>query len=70
MQRFDFLVRTRELTAQQQRAFVPLGGDQHEYKKILCDALTAMTGRTAGPTAQAWRQVLAAKIIEKSKDSR
>jgi hypothetical protein len=46
---------------------VPLGGSKYEYKQILCDALTAMTGKTAGPTAQAWRRVLAAETSEKPK---
>lgn len=56
MQRFDFLVRTREATtkeaAQRPASFV-------EYKEAVIDALIALTGKHAPPTAQAWRNVLA-----------
>jgi hypothetical protein len=58
MQRFDFLVRTRELTPNEIRQR-PAVGASGEYKETIVEALSAMTGKNAPSTTQAWREVLA-----------
>ena len=57
IQRFDFLVRTRELSAKELAEPVV---DSMEYKEVIAYALMRLTGRNAAPTAQAWREALAA----------
>jgi hypothetical protein len=59
MQRFDFLVRTRELTAKEIERRP--SGVSAEYKDALAYALQALTGKHATPIAQAWRDVLGEK---------
>jgi hypothetical protein len=56
MQRFDFLVRTRELTPieiarQPKRLHI-------EYRQCIAHALRSLTRLDAPPDAQAWREVL------------
>ena len=58
MQRFDFLVRTRELTAKE-FALQPEFVLHIEYKEAITDALRALTGKDAPPNAKAWREALA-----------
>ena len=70
-QRFDFLVRTRELTAIDAQAYRELlrpatPGELSPYQRAAVTALRQLTGRDAEPTATAWRQVLAqAKPVTK-----
>lgn len=64
MQRFDFLVRTRELSEQDAQAYRDLfrpakAGELSPYQQAAVTALRQLTGRNAEPTAAAWRQVLA-----------
>jgi hypothetical protein len=56
MQRFDFVVRTRELTAKEIGQPPPLFA---EYNDVIAYTLFTLTGKNAPPTAQAWREVLA-----------
>jgi len=63
MQRFDFLVRTREVTSEEAKAYRDLlrpagAGDLSPYQRAAVTALRALTGRDAEPTAPAWRKVL------------
>jgi hypothetical protein len=64
MQRFDFLVRTRELTEEEAAAFRSKL-NQHEkgritpYQRAAVTALRELTGKDTAPTAQAWRELLA-----------
>jgi hypothetical protein len=58
LQRFDFLVRTRELAAADLLRQSP-GPDPAEYREVLAGVLHALTGKEAPPTASAWREVLA-----------
>ncbi len=62
-QRFDFLVRTREITDQEAKAYRDLlrqasAGDLTPYQRAAVAALRSMTGRDAEPTAPAWRKIL------------
>jgi hypothetical protein len=62
-QRFDFLVRTRELTEQDAQSygklFAPTSTDDlSTYQRAAVTALRQLTGRDAAPTAAAWRKVL------------
>jgi hypothetical protein len=62
-QRFDFLVRERELTDDEATAFAeklaPKGkGAVSPYHRAALAALREMTGKDAAPTAAAWREVL------------
>jgi hypothetical protein len=63
MQRFDFLVRTRVVTAkeaqeyQQQFALRQAGG-RNPYRQAVLLALRELTGCDAAPTAEAWRKLL------------
>jgi hypothetical protein len=64
MQRFDYLVRTRELTdaeAKAHAAAVPkrMPGYVSPYHRAIHAALRELTGRDAAPNAKAWRQLLA-----------
>jgi hypothetical protein len=64
MQRFDFLVRTRELT-EEEAADLRSKLDKHEkgwitpYQRAAVTALRELTGKDTTPTAQAWRELLA-----------
>lgn len=68
-QRFDFLVRTRELTDKEAEAHRALlakaNGDQSPYQRTALASLRQLTGRDAEPTAAAWRRVLAEHKTEK-----
>jgi hypothetical protein len=63
MQRFDFLVRERKLTADEAVRFreglTPKGaGVLSPYHKAALAALREMTGKDTAPTAEAWRKLL------------
>jgi hypothetical protein len=62
LQRFDFLVRTREITekdADAYRALLrPEAGGQSPYQQAALTALQRLTGRSTEPTAVAWRRLL------------
>ena len=64
MQRFDFLVRTRELT-DEEAAALRTKLEKHEkgeitpYQRAAVTALRDLTGKDTAPTAQAWRELLA-----------
>jgi hypothetical protein len=58
MQRFDFLVRTRELTAKE-IAERPAVLTHAEYREAIAAALRTLTGKDAPPSAKAWRAALA-----------
>ncbi len=63
MQRFDFLVRTRQLTAEEAAAYREQFGSSDPtrpsaYQKAALAALREMTGRDTAPTAEAWRKLL------------
>jgi hypothetical protein len=57
LQRFDFLVRTRDATAKE-IADRPPAAAYSQYKETIVDALIGLTGKYAAPTAEAWREVL------------
>jgi hypothetical protein len=72
MQRFDFLVRTRELTQKEADAFreklaVKEPGVLSPYHRAALAALRELTGRDTAPTADAWRELL--KLPAKAKAS-
>jgi hypothetical protein len=58
MQRFDFLVRTRELTPAEAAAERPKGHVDVEYRQAINFALRALTSIDAPPSAQEWRKAL------------
>jgi hypothetical protein len=63
MQRFDFLVRERTVTAQEAEAYrtklTPTEpGVVTPYHKAALAALREVTGKDAAPTAEAWRKLL------------
>ena len=63
MQRFDFLVRTRILTAAEAQAYeecceLPEPGQISPYHRSALFALRELTGRDTEPTAAAWRKLL------------
>jgi hypothetical protein len=63
MQRFDFLVRTRQLSAEEAVAYREQFGSNDPtrpsaYQKAALAALREMTGRDTAPTAEAWRKLL------------
>jgi len=63
MQRFDFLVRNRELTEEEAAVYQEkLGkrepGELSPYHRTALAALRDLTGRDTEPTAQAWRKLL------------
>jgi hypothetical protein len=63
MQRFDFLVRTRELTDDEAAAYreklqPSQPGTLSPYHRSALAALRELSGRDTAPTAQAWREML------------
>ncbi len=60
MQRFDFLVRTRTLTAEEAKTYEPEDepGRLSPYHRAALFALRELTGRDTEPTAAAWRKLL------------
>ena len=63
MQRFDFVVRTREVADQEARTIGELlqlsrAGGLSPYQLAALTALRELTGRDAKPTAAAWKRVL------------
>ncbi len=63
MQRFDFLVRTREITEKDAQAYRDLlrpakDGELTPYQSAALASLRQLTGRDAEPTADAWRRLL------------
>lgn len=63
MQRFDFLVRTRTLTAAEAQAYEPCCEEEEPgrlspYHRSALFALRELTGRDTEPTAAAWRKLL------------
>jgi hypothetical protein len=63
MQRFDFLVRTRELTEQEATTYREKldkrePGRITPYQRAAVTALREMTGKDTGPTGDAWRKLL------------
>jgi hypothetical protein len=63
MQRFDFVVRTREVTEQEAKAYQDLLqpsqlGVLSPYHRAALFALRELTGRDTEPTAPAWRKLL------------
>jgi hypothetical protein len=64
MQRFDFLVRTREVTNDEMEAFKKITATAAEegvltpYQRAAVTALRELTGRDAAPNAEAWRRIL------------
>ena len=63
MQRFDFLGRTRELTAAEAQAYEPCceaeePGELTPYHRAALYALRELTARDAEPTPAAWRKML------------
>jgi hypothetical protein len=63
MQRFDFLVRERKLTADEAVAYreklvLKEPGVLSPYHKAAVTALREMTGKDTAPTAEAWRKLL------------
>ena len=63
MQRFDFLVRTRTLTATEAQVYEPCcdadePGRLSPYHRAALFALRELTGRDTEPTAAAWRKLL------------
>jgi hypothetical protein len=60
MQRFDFLVRTRELSAAEAKQYVEekAPGRMSPYHRAALYALRELTGRDTEPTAAAWRKLL------------
>jgi hypothetical protein len=62
MQRFDFLVRTREVSDPEARAIEehlrPRQPDASPYRRAALTALRGLTGRDAEPTAAAWRKLV------------
>jgi hypothetical protein len=63
-QRFDFLVRTRQTTEQEAKAYRDLlrpAKGLSPYQQVALTTLRNLTGQDAEPTAAAWRRVLAEK---------
>jgi hypothetical protein len=59
MQRFDFFVRTRELTPKEAQAWqAARTGGATPYQQSALLALRELTGRDTDPTAEAWRTLL------------
>ncbi|HMF17571.1 MAG TPA: hypothetical protein VKE98_10215 [Gemmataceae bacterium] len=64
MQRFDFLVRTRQVSEQEAKAYGELlrpAKGLTPYQQVALTTLRTMTGQDAEPTAAAWRRLLAEK---------
>jgi len=63
MQRFDFLVRTRQVSEKEAVAYKELlaqrkPGELSPYQRATVNALSKLTGKDTEPTARAWKQVL------------
>ncbi len=62
MQRFDFLVRAREVSEKEAQAYRdllrPVEGDLSPYQRTAVASLRQLTGQEAEPNAAAWRRVL------------
>jgi hypothetical protein len=63
MQRFDFLVRARELTEEEAAALRSKLGKREKgqitpYQRAAVTALRDLTGKDTAPTGQAWRELL------------
>ena len=62
MQRYDFLVRTREISTQEAAAYDkllrPTSPTLSPYRQAAHSALRELSGRDAEPTAAAWRKML------------
>jgi len=64
MQRFDFLVRTREVKGDELEAFRKVAASAADdgvlspYQRAAVSALRELTGRDAAPSAEAWRRIL------------
>jgi hypothetical protein len=63
MQRFDFLVRTRQLTDAEAASYrekfaSPEPGRPSPYREAALAALRGLTGKDTEPTAAAWRRLL------------
>lgn len=62
MQRYDFLVRTREVTPDEavsyRQLLQPAQGELTPYHRAAVSALRELTGRDAEPTAAAWRKAI------------
>ena len=63
MQRYDFLVRSRQVTDDEAVAFRQLlqpgqAGEMTPYQRAAVIALRELTGRDAEPTAAAWRKII------------
>lgn len=56
MQRYDYLVRTREVTDDEAAAYRRLLQPRTEYRRAALTALRQLTGLNAEPTAAAWRK--------------
>ena len=72
LQRFDFLVRERKLTAEEAVAYrenlIPKEvGVLSPYHRAALAALRELTGKDAAPTAEAWRKLLALPAKSKVK---
>jgi hypothetical protein len=70
MQRFDFLVRTRTLTADEataarEKLATRDPGSPSPYQRATLAALRELTGRDTGPTADAWRRMLSLPAPER-----
>jgi hypothetical protein len=68
-QRFDFLVRERQLSCEEADDYraqlaVKEPGVLSPYHKAAVTALRDLTGKDAAPTAQAWRKLLGVKVRE------
>jgi hypothetical protein len=70
MQRYDFLVRTRtltadEVTAAREKLATRDPGSPSPYQRATLAALRELTGRDTGPTADAWRRMLSLPAPER-----
>jgi hypothetical protein len=64
VQRFDFLVRTRQITEKEAKAYGELlrpAKGLSPYQQVALSTLRNVTGQDAGTTAPAWRRLLAEK---------
>lgn len=73
-QRYDFLVRTRPITAEEKaawlaRAVPPEVGTLSDYQRTILSALQRLTGEYAGTTAAHWRQLLREIGADRSRDA-
>src|SRR5262249_17870164 len=63
-QRFDFLVRNRQMTEKEAKAYADLLRSVKglsPYQQVALNTLRNLTGQDAGTTAPAWRRLLAEK---------